>query len=71
MVLLEVALERRVGSTRRRLVPKSGSSVEVEVIIVGRNTLLATPDAPADQGNAAKQKGASYTADHSTDDILV
>jgi hypothetical protein len=54
VVLLKVALKRRIRSVRRRLISKSGPSVEVEVIIVGRNTLLATPDAPADQGNAAK-----------------
>jgi hypothetical protein len=71
MVLLEVALERRVCSSRCGLVAKSGPGVEVEVIIVRRDALLAAPHAPAYEGNATKQKGTSYTADYSADNALL
>lgn len=65
MVLVEIGLERR-----GRLVAKSSARVGHEIGIVFSNVLLATPDAPADDGNTTQQNSTTDTSNDTANDAL-
>lgn len=73
MVLLEVGLEGSVaGAGRvRRLITERCARVSNVVIVVVGHAVLATPDTPADDGNAAQEDGTANTAYDAADDLLV
>lgn len=70
VILLEVGLEGR-AMVVMRLVTESCTSTAHQIIIVFGNTLLAAPDAIADDGNAAKKDGTTNSTHDTTNDLLV
>lgn len=70
VVLLKVGLEGS-ASRRVRLVTKRCTSVSDQVFIVIGHMVLATPHAPADDGNTTQKDGTTHAADYTSDDFLV
>jgi hypothetical protein len=68
VVLFKIGLEW--GVVAWALVAQSGASAGHEVGVVFSDTLLAAPDAPADDGDAAEEDGAAYAADDTANDLL-
>jgi hypothetical protein len=71
VILFEVRLEGRGTGTVLRLVAEGSAGVEVEVVVVGSDLVLALLHAPEHEGNAAQKEGTANAADHTTNDLLV
>ena len=71
MVLLKVRLEGAVGAGTGRLITKGRASASHEVGIVVRDVLLATPNAPANDGKTAEENSTPNTANDTTDNLLI
>lgn len=71
VVLLEVRLEGRGAVGVLRLVTKSSAGVEVQVVVVGGDLVLALLHAPEHKCDATKKQSTADTADYSTDNALV
>lgn len=69
MILLEVALERRVALAG--LVAERGARASHEIGVVLGDALLLAPHAPAHDGDAAQQDGTADATDDAADDGLL
>lgn len=70
MILFQVRLERGALVRVGRLVADGRARPGHEVVVVFGIVLLAAPDAPADDGDAAEEDGTSNTAYNSADYFL-
>lgn len=73
VILFKVGLEwsAAVGGAARLLVTKSRTSTSHQIIVVFSNTIFATPDSPAHEGNTTKKDSTTDTTDNSADNLLV
>jgi len=71
VVLLKVRLEGGGAGTVVGLVAQCSTGVEVEVVVVGRDLVLALLHAPENKSNASQEKSAADAADHAANDLLV
>lgn len=71
MVLLEIRLEWRGARAVLCLVSKGRSSVEVEVIVVDSDLVLALLHAPEDERDTAKKESTTDATNDAANNLLV
>lgn len=71
VILFKVRLEGRGAGAVLWLLSKRGSSVHVEVVVVGSDLALSLLHAPEDKGNTTEKESTANATDNTADDLLV